>query len=107
MFRSWLARAPESTQTSSGEGHHPSGAEFSCVLLKLSRSRTPSSSTMAVIEVSCTVSVFVDHYAFVVLRRGSPGPTMRQSSPTNALVKRAQPLSLSLSEAEDQSPGLH
>jgi len=31
----------------------------------LSRSRTPSSSTMAVIEVSCTVSVFVDHYAFV------------------------------------------
>ena len=65
------------------------------------------SSTMAVIEVSCTVSVCVYHYAFVLLRRGSSGPTMRQSSPTNALVKRAQPLSLSLSEAEDQSPGLH
>jgi Penicillin amidase len=74
---------------------------------QLPRSRTLSSSTMAVIEVSYTVSVFVDHYAFVLLRRGSPGPTMRQSSPTNALVKRAQPLSLSLSEAEDQSPGLH
>ena len=58
---------------------------------------------MAVIEVSCTVSVFVDHYAFVLLGRGSPDPTMRQSGPTNALVKRAQPLSLSLSEAEDQS----
>ena len=40
------------------------------VFAQLSRSRTPSSSTMAVIEVSCTVSVCVYHYAFVLLRRG-------------------------------------
>jgi len=46
-------------------GSPPQRCRIVMCFAHLSRSRTPSSSTMAVIEVSCTVSVFVDHYAFV------------------------------------------